>query len=196
MKDLENYRLAGNKLDIVVYPHPILKKKARKVELFDNSLKTLAFDMLYTMYNSLGVGLAAPQVAKGLRLFVADVDYEYEIQENSEGEDKTSKQIVFKNFNPRIFINPEIVKKEGETLQKEGCLSFPGIYEKVKRAEKVTVEYDDLSGKKKMSDADGLLSVCIQHEHDHLDGVIFLERMGRLKHRFFMNKYLKNKKKK
>ena len=190
----KNYRLQGNKLDIIVYPNAILKKKALSVKVFDQSLESLVFNMLYTMYNHFGIGLAAPQVGKIFRLFVLDVNYRHERQEDPVHEKKKEIQVAFDHLNPKVFINPKIVKKQEEVFSEEGCLSFPGIYEKVKRAKEITVEYYNLSGEKKTLQADGLLSICIQHEYDHLDGVVFLERMGRLKYQFFMKKYLKDKK--
>ena len=182
MNKPDRYELKGKKLEVLHFPHPTLKKKSLPIDVFDDSLEKFVLNSLYTMYQSLGIGLAAPQVGRNIRLFVADVNYTHE---------GVSDEIVYKDFNSRVFINPCIVKKEGETLYREGCLSFPGLYENVKRFEKITVEYVDMKGEKKTCQAEGLLSICIQHEIDHLDGIVFVDRMSRLKRHFLMKKYFK-----
>jgi peptide deformylase len=186
---LKNYSLHGDILNIHTYPDPILTKKAIAVEHFDDHLVKLCEDMLFTMYHAPGIGLAAPQIGKGIRLFVLDVDYK---REEITLEDGTEDYKLSK-FNPQIFINPVIVEKNGETIYQEGCLSVPGVYEDVTRCESLTLEYQDLQGKKHQLTATGLLAICIQHEYDHLDGVVFIERLSAFKKNFFKKKLQKNK---
>ncbi|TNF31228.1 MAG: peptide deformylase [Deltaproteobacteria bacterium] len=188
---LKNYQLEGEELTIYTYPAPVLKEVAKPVENFDQELETLIKNMLYTMYQAPGIGLAAPQVGVSKRIFVMDIDFDREEVTNADG----TEEYRLSNFNPRVFINPIISNKEGEILYEEGCLSVPGIYEEVKRAEKIHVEYQDVKGNKHTLDADELLSICIQHENDHLDGIVFLERLSMIKRNFLTKKYLKNKKK-
>jgi peptide deformylase len=189
---LENYELEGDLLQILTYPAPVLKKVAEPVTEFNDDLKLLAKNMLYTMYKAPGIGLAAPQVGKSIRMFVMDIDFDRE--EVTKADDTVEYKLS--NFNPMIFINPVIKNKEGEILYEEGCLSVPGIYEEVKRAETITVDYQDLEGNELSIDADELLSICIQHENDHLDGIVFLERLSMLKQNLLKKKFLKQKKKK
>lgn len=188
---LKDYKLEGEQLRIFTYPAPILKKKALPVTTFDESLKKLCKDMLFTMYRAPGIGLAAPQIGQSIRLFVMDIDYDRE--EVTKADNTTDFE--YSNFNPLILINPIIENKQGEILYEEGCLSVPGVYEEVKRAESILVKYQDLNGEHLEFEADGLLSVCIQHENDHLDGYVFLERLSALKKSFLMKKYLKQQKK-
>lgn len=181
----------GQMLDILTYPNPILKKIATPVEEFNDDLKTLCENLLHTMYMAPGIGLAAPQVGVSKRIFVMDIDFDREEVTNSEG--RSEYRIT--NTNPLIFINPVIKNKNGEILFEEGCLSVPGIYEQVKRANEITVEYQDFDGNQQVIEASETLAVCIQHENDHLDGVVFLERLSLLKKNLLTKKYLKKKKK-
>lgn len=160
-------------LPILTYPDPRLAQKSKPVTEFNKELEKLCADMLETMYDAPGIGLAAPQVDVHVQLVVIDIDYD-----SSEDEPP-----VLSNQNPRIFINAKIVKKEGEILFKEGCLSIPGEYEEVLRAEKVTVEYQDVKGNHHTLEAEGLLAVAIQHELDHLDGRLFIDRLSFVKSR-------------
>ena len=182
----------GDLLPIVTYPSPVLKKIAKPVKVFDEKIKKLCQDMLYTMYQTPGIGLAAPQVGQSLRIFVLDVDYN-RVESLGPSSEKNYK---FENLNPLIFINPVIKNKEGQMTYEEGCLSLPGLYEEVNRFEKISVEYQDVEGKNHTMDATELLSVCIQHENDHLEGVVFLERLSFLKRNFLTKKYLKGQKRK
>ena len=184
---LKNYSLQGEVLKIYTYPESILKAVSKPVECFDNNLKNLAKNMLYTMYKASGIGFASPQTGLSLRMFVMDVDY---TREESQ-EDKNN--IILKNLNPRIFINPIFTKREGATSYQEGCLSVPGVYEEVSRFNNVHVEYRDLENNPCCLDADGLLSICLQHENDHLDGIVFLERLSKIKKDFLTKKYLKHR---
>jgi peptide deformylase len=187
---LDNYKLEGKTLEIFKYPAPVLKKIAKPVTDFNQELKDLARDMLYTMYHAPGIGLAAPQVGVSLRLFVIDIWYEREKVTLHDG----SEEYRLSDFQPMVIINPVFKKKEGEFLYEEGCLSFPGIYEEVKRAELVTIEFQDLDGNFHMLEADELLSVCLQHENDHLDGIVFVERLSILKKQFILKKFAKKNK--
>lgn len=188
---LSNYKLEGEALKIFTYPAPILKKKAVPVTNFNEDLRNLCKNMLYTMYKAPGIGLAAPQVGESIRLFVMDIDYDREEVIAADN----STDFEYSNFNPLILINPIIENKQGEILYEEGCLSVPGVYEEVKRAESIVVKYQDLNGDRHQLEAEGLLAVCIQHENDHLDGYVFLERLSALKKSFLMKKYLKQQKK-
>lgn len=161
------------KLEILTYPDPRLAQKSKPVTAFGPELERICEDMLETMYDAPGIGLAAPQVNIHQQIVVIDIDYE-------SSEDEIP---VLTNKNPRIFINPKIVKKEGEILFKEGCLSIPGEYEEVLRSERVTVEFQDTQGKKHSLDAEDLLAVAIQHELDHLDGRLFIDRLSFVKSR-------------
>jgi peptide deformylase len=148
-------------LPILQYPDERLHKVAKKVELIDDSIRTLVRNMAETMYAAPGVGLAATQVDKHIQLIVIDV---------SETHDDL-----------KVLINPELMACEGDKEHEEGCLSVPGIYEKVTRAERVTVSAMDEHGKRFTLEAEGLLAVCIQHEMDHLRGKVFVEYLSHLK---------------
>lgn len=187
---IENYQLEGELLPIHSYPDPILAQVAVPVTTFDTKLEKLVRDMLYTMYHAPGIGLAAPQVGHSLRLFVIDVDFDREEVTRADG----NEEIKFSNLNPMVFINPVFVKKDGKTVGKEGCLSVPDVYEEVTRAEKIVVEYQDLQGHKHALEADEMLAICLQHENDHLDGIVFIDRLSPLKKKFFKTKLLKDKK--
>lgn len=186
---IENYKLEGDLLNIHTYPDPVLTKKATQVTEFDEELVLLCKNMLYTMYHAPGIGLAAPQVGISKRIFVLDVDYTRDEVEGSE-------EILMKDFNPYIFINPVFKEKNGETLYQEGCLSLPGVYEDVKRADSVIVEYQNVQGEVLSIEADGLLAICMQHENDHLDGIVFIDRLSSLKRNFFRKKLIKEKQRK
>lgn len=158
-------------LPILRFPDPRLKKVAAPVSQIDDKLRKLAADMAETMYEAPGIGLAATQVDVHRRLIVIDVS-----------EEKNQLQ---------VFINPELTRCEGAAVGEEGCLSVPGIYDKVERAEQVTVSYLDLDGKPQTLAADGLLAVCIQHEIDHLNGTVFVDHLSQLKQTRIKNKLAK-----
>lgn len=187
--NLDNYKLNGEKLPIVTYPDPVLSQVAEPVTEFGPKLKSLVKDMLFTMYHAPGIGLAAPQVGKSIRLFVMDVDYDRETVTNASG----TEEVRLSGFNPKVFINPVITGTEGTTTYEEGCLSVPGVYEEVKRHKAIHVKYQDLDGKEHEMEADDLLSICIQHENDHLDGIVFIERLSNLKKNFYKKKMVKEK---
>lgn len=147
------------KLQIVYYPGDTLRQKTKKITRFDGATRKLAQDMLDTMYSNNGVGLAAPQVGVTKRMMVIDVS----------GEDEVRKPIV--------FINPEIIEASGEMVGQEGCLSFPEVFFEVKRASRIVVKFQNLSGKEqKLVAADNLLCRAIQHEIDHLEGELFIDK--------------------
>jgi peptide deformylase len=186
---IDQYKLEGDKLPIFTYPAPVLSQKAAPVTFFDDKLERLVKDMLFTMYHAPGIGLAAPQIGEGLRLFVLDVDYDREVITNAEGKE----EVRLSAFNPKVFINPTITGTSGSTTYEEGCLSVPGVYEEVKRYESIHVKYQDLKGEFHELEADDLLSICIQHENDHLDGIVFIERLSNLKKNFYKKKLVKEK---
>jgi len=158
-------------LDILNYPDPRLHKVAKPVKEVDATIRRLIDDMRQTMYDAPGIGLAATQVDQHIQLLIIDT---------SETKDHL-----------QVFINPKIIEKSGEQDYEEGCLSVPGIYETVRRAEKVTVEALDYHGKLFTLNAEGLLSICIQHEMDHLLGKVFVEYLSPLKRSRIKNKMLK-----
>lgn len=161
-------------LTILKFPDPRLKKTAVRIETIDEQIHQLAKDMAETMYAAPGVGLAATQVDVQQRLIVIDV---------SEARDELL-----------VLVNPELVETEGKKLVEEGCLSVPGVYEKVERAERVVVRYLDLAGKEQHISGEGMLAVCLQHEIEHLDGHIFVEHLSQLKQSRIKTKMLKQAK--
>jgi peptide deformylase len=169
------------KLEILTYPDPRLAQRSEAVTEFGPALSKICSDMLETMYDAPGIGLAAPQVNIHKRLLVIDIDYD-----SSEEEPP-----VLTNKNPQIFVNPKIVEKEGETLYKEGCLSVPGEYEEVLRAAKVRVDYQDVNGKNHSIEAEGLLAIALQHEMDHLEGRLFIDRLSFMKSRSIKKRILR-----
>ncbi|MCO5142434.1 MAG: peptide deformylase [Oligoflexia bacterium] len=170
-------------LEILTYPDTRLAKKSEPVTEFDTSLETFCNDMLETMYDAPGVGLAAPQVNVHKRIVVIDIEYE-----SSDDEPP-----VLSNKNPLVFINAQITKRDGKILFKEGCLSVPGEYEEVERSEKIEVEYQDTKGNKHTLQAEGYLAVAIQHELDHLEGKLFIDRLSFLKSKRIKKKIKKEK---
>lgn len=150
-------------LKIVHYPEPVLLQVARPVEVFDEKLQRLVDDMFETMYAAEGVGLAAPQIGVSERLFVMDCDF------NPSGDRRFA------------LINPEIVMREGEQYGGEGCLSFPGISTEVQRELRTVVRFRDVKGELQELDVTELEARCVLHENDHLDGIVFLDRMSALK---------------
>lgn len=160
-------------LQILHYPDPVLSKKAAPVTEFDDALKQLAEDMVETMYAAPGIGLAAPQVGVSKRLVVIDCAPKDE-----------EPQLV-------ILVNPEICEAEGECFEEEGCLSVPEYYASVHRHSKVMVRYQDLTGHAHQAEASGLLAICCQHELDHLEGILFVDRLSPLKRSMFRKKWQK-----
>jgi peptide deformylase len=161
-------------LNILEYPDPRLKKVATPVTAFTPEIEKLVRDMAETMYAAPGVGLAATQVDVHKRVIVIDI---------SETKDEL-----------RVFINPELLAAEGEAESEEGCLSVPGYYDKVTRAARITVRAFDARGEPFTLDADGLLAVCVQHEMDHLEGKVFVEKLSPLKRARLLAKLRKKQK--
>ncbi|MCS6837882.1 MAG: peptide deformylase [Bdellovibrionaceae bacterium] len=162
-------------LQILTYPDPRLREIALPVKQFGDPLKKLAEDMLETMYHAKGIGLAAPQVGRLERFLVIDCRPKnehgrYEIKEMTELEQKITQ--------PLFMANPSIVERRGKTTFEEGCLSVPTYYETVERAQWVRVRYQDLEGQEQMLETDGLLAIVIQHEMDHLEGTLFIDRIS------------------
>ena len=162
-------------LPILRHPDPRLHKVATKVERVDDRIRKLIKDMAETMYAAPGVGLAATQVDVHKRVIVIDI---------SETRDQLN-----------VFVNPELLAASGEADCEEGCLSVPGVYEKVRRAERITVRALNTAGESYTLEAQGLLAVCIQHEMDHLEGKVFVEYLSRLKQNRILAKLRKQERK-
>jgi peptide deformylase len=162
------------KRPILILPDQRLRQVCDPIEKIDDSIKALAADMLETMYDAPGIGLAAPQIGEMKRIVVMDVAKEGETPE------------------PLVMINPEILKYSEESqVTEEGCLSIPELYYEVERPSAVTVRYTDLDGNTIDKDADDKLAVCIQHELDHLDGVLYIDYLSRLKRDRVLKKFQK-----
>ena len=161
------------KLTILEFPDPRLRTKATPVEVVDDSLRALIADMFETMYAAPGIGLAATQVNVHKRLLVADVS-----SDQSE---------------PHAFINPQILEKDGVIVSDEGCLSVPGYYEEVERAEHIRLRYLDRNGDPQEMEAEGMLAICIQHEIDHLDGKLFVDYLSEAKRQRIRKKLMKDR---
>jgi peptide deformylase len=161
------------KLTILEFPDPRLRTRAIPVETVDDELNTLIDDMLETMYAAPGIGLAATQVDVHKRLLVVDVSSD--------------------NSAPNALINPEIIEMDGETVSEEGCLSVPGYYEEVKRAEHIRVRFLNRKGEEVELEAEGLLAVCIQHEIDHLEGKLFVDYISEAKRQRIRKRLLRDK---
>ena len=163
----------AKKLQILIFPDPRLRKIAKKITKFDKSLQNLADDMLLTMYDANGIGLAATQVNRHVRLVVMDI---------SDNRD-----------DPRIFVNPSyrVLKDHNLFEFEEGCLSIPGFNETIARPDKIELIWQDISGKEHSDSPEGLLTVCIQHEIDHLDGKLMVDYVSALKRDRVRSKLLK-----
>ena len=163
--------------EILIIPDPALRQVCEPVETVDDSVRALMDDMLATMYDAPGVGLAAPQIGVLKRIFVADVS-----------KDETAPV-------PLFFVNPEVVwTSETMNVHEEGCLSIPEYYEEVERPAQCRVRYLDRDGKEREIECDGLLATCVQHEIDHLNGVLFIDYISRLKRERGTRKFAKARK--
>jgi peptide deformylase len=160
-------------LRILEFPDPRLRKKATPVANVDEELRSLIDAMFETMYAAPGIGLAATQVDVHKRLLVADISQEKD--------------------DPHVLINPEILEKDGAAVTEEGCLSVPGYFEEVERAEHIRVRYLDRDGNQIEKDAEGLLAVCIQHEMDHLNGRLFVDYLSEAKRQRIRRKLMKDR---
>ncbi len=158
---------------VLVFPDSRLRNIAKRISHFDDELSTLAADMAETMYAENGIGLAAIQINEQKRIITVDVS-----------EDQSALM---------TFVNPEIINSSGKQICQEGCLSVPEIYAEVTRAEKITVEAQNIKGEKFTLEADDLLAVCIQHEIDHLDGKVFVDYLSPAKRQRIQKKMLKRK---
>ena len=159
-------------LDVLHFPDPRLRRRAEPIEKITDELRQLAADMLETMYDEPGIGLAAPQIGAAIRLIVMDTEWTEEDAERK----------------PCVFVNPEIIERSGEIVWNEGCLSVPDFSAEVKRAERVVLRALDLEGREVEETASGLRAVCFQHELDHLDGVLFIDRISRLKRNLYVGR--------
>lgn len=160
-------------LEIKKYPDSVLKKKALFVENIDGALQGLIDDMIDTMYDAPGIGLAAPQVGVSRRVIVVHINLK-----------EASHPLI-------VLINPEIVQVDGKVVSEEGCLSVPGYVSNIERAGMVLVKGFDREGRPVEVEAEGLLSRALQHEIDHLDGILFVDRMSPIKREFFRKRYLR-----
>ena len=166
---------------LVILPDSVLRQVSAPVDTITPEIKSLAADMLETMYDAPGIGLAAIQIGVPLRVVTIDLSK----PETKEGEEPEPKK-------PQVFINPEVTWSSDEfSAYEEGCLSIPEYYEEVERPAEVKVRYMDLDGKTHEIAADGLLSTCLQHEIDHLDGVLFIDHISRLKRERVTKKFAK-----
>ena len=166
-----------SKKTIIIEPDPILRKKSQKLENVDNELRALMDDMLETMYAAPGIGLAAVQIGILKQIIVIDVSK------------KNEKK------NPIFLVNPKITFKSKKTsIYEEGCLSLPGHFAEIERPAECYVDYINYDGKKKNLKAEGILATCIQHEIDHLDGILFIDYLSKLKRDMIIKKLIKNKK--
>jgi len=162
-------------LEIRQYPDPVLRQAAKSIESINGNLQRLIDDMFETLYAAPGLGLAAPQVGESLRLFVYDLSIAEEVKKRS----------------PLVLINPEFVSKEGEVSEDEGCLSVPEYRESVRRAARVVVRGLDRDGKEITVEGEGLLAKLLQHEIDHLDGKLFIDRISSLKRNIYFRRLKK-----
>ena len=159
---------------LIILPDPVLRQLSEPVETVNAELRRLADDMLETMYDAPGIGLAAIQIGIPRRLLVIDV--------SKEGEDKQ----------PQVFINPQILTSSDErSVYEEGCLSIPDYYAEVERPAAIKVDYVDLDGRQQIVEADGLLATCLQHEIDHLNGLLFIDYISKLKREMVIRKFTK-----
>jgi len=158
--------------EIITVPNPLLKQISRPVEKVDDALRALMDDMLETMYDAPGIGLAAIQIGEPVRVIVMD------LQEKPEGAAEDAEGVK----NPRYFVNPEIVWASEELAPyEEGCLSVPEVYDEVQRPAHVRIRYLNYQGEQVEEEASGLYATCIQHEMDHLNGVLFIDHLSKLK---------------
>ena len=162
---------------LIILPDPILRQVSKPIETVDSEVQKLADDMLETMYDAPGIGLAAIQIGVARRMLVLDV--------SKEGEDKK----------PLVFINPDVVSaSDTRSVYEEGCLSIPDYYAEVERPATITVKHLDRDGKEQLTEADGLLATCLQHEIDHLNGVLFIDHISKLKREMVIRKFTKTAK--
>ena len=183
--------------EILEVPDPVLKQVSAPVTAFDDELRTLVADMFETMYDAPGIGLAAIQVGVPLRVLVIDLqpedpDAEPEVCHSHGGHHHTHQPV---KREPQVFINPEILDpSEEHSVYSEGCLSVPEIYADVERPARIRARWQDLDGKVHEEAIDGLLATCLQHEMDHLEGILFIDHLSRLKRSMALKKLEKLRK--
>jgi len=159
---------------LIILPDPLLRQVSKPIETVNDEAKKLADDMLETMYDAPGIGLAAIQIGVPRRMLVLDV--------SKDGEEKQ----------PTVFINPEIVaSSDARSVYEEGCLSIPDYYAEVERPASVTVRHLDREGRERITEAEGLLATCLQHEIDHLNGILFIDHISKLKREMVIRKFTK-----
>jgi peptide deformylase len=158
--------------EVLQFPDKRLRRMSKPIPVVTDEIRTLAADMLEVMYDEPGIGLAAPQVGEAVRLVVVDTEWREENAERS----------------PLVLVNPVIVASEGQVSWTEGCLSVPEFEAEVERFARVKLQAQDLDGREILVDAEGLQAVCFQHEIDHLDGVLFIDRISRLKRNLYVRK--------
>ncbi len=173
--------MAHKILEVILHPHETLRKIASPVSVFDKEIEKLAHDMIATMYHYSGIGLAANQVDVLKRVFILDVNWRGDPDEDGAKIEKV----------PEIYINPEILSESGVVEYEEGCLSIPKFYGIVERSANIRVRYQDLSGKTHEADFDDLQAIAFQHELDHLNGVMFFDHLSSFKRRVLLEKYTK-----
>jgi len=180
-------------LTIIHYPDPRLRLKSEPVTVFDDELKTFVKDMEETMNIAKGIGLAAIQVAIPRRLLVIDIGDLDEDEDYVEGDDKSERRLSERRTvsNLELYINPEIIESSGSIDYEEGCLSLPGVFASVRRKEHLKLRYQDVDGKSHEIETHGLRSIVLQHEMDHLDGIVFPDRIGPMQKMMVLNKYKK-----
>jgi len=159
---------------ILTFPNPILRQKAKKISAFDDSLQNLVSDMVTTMYDAPGVGLAAPQIGESIQLIVVDITEE-------DVEEKESM----------VMVNPEITEKEGKQVDEEGCLSVLDLTASVTRSRKITVSYQDINGEEQELTVEDRFAIILQHEIDHLRGTLFIDHISTLKRALYKKKVKK-----
>jgi len=179
-------------LPLVHLPDPVLRRVSKPVERVDDELRGFLDSMLDTMYDAPGIGLAAVQVGEPIRVFTVDCAKRSDDEEEAEDGEVKRGETEEDDRSPIFLINPEIVAFSDErSVYEEGCLSIPDYYADVERPAACTVKYLDRDGKEQMLEADGLLSVCIQHEMDHLDGRLFIDHLSKLKREMVVRKFTK-----
>lgn len=179
------------KLPILVAPDPVLKQVSQPVAEVTDELRRLMDDMLETMYAAPGIGLAAIQIGVAKRIIVIDLGKDKPGADDGDDAEKKKE----KDPDPMYFVNPEIVWASDELVMcEEGCLSVPDLYEEVERPARVKVRYLDYHGKSQEIDCEGMLATCIQHEMDHLEGVLFIDHLSRLKREMMLKKLVKARK--
>lgn len=179
-------------LPLIHIPDPILRSQSKPVERFDDALHRFLDDMLETMYEAPGIGLAAVQVGEPIRAFIVDCSKRSEDEEEAGDGEPQRGESDEEHRDPIFFINPEIVSYSDErSVYEEGCLSIPDYFADVERPANCTIRYWDREGKEQLFEASDLWSTCIQHEYDHLNGVLFLDHISKLKREMTIRKFMK-----